>query len=216
MEAASGHHLVMIMPHLDWEPIAGYSAIPVAAFKLTVLPWSDNFCRRRLRLNTVEIQSQSESPPFHTKHASALSPFSLYHIPVFKINPLMTFDVQRQILVLKFVLVFLFRHVKPYYTFLLGSLNVKMHNQMLSASSISFRPAGNVPIPGPSVPCSLTIRPDLLRIAKNFDTPRIGLDSCVRLVKVVCFRICAEDFLVQKPRYAACRDHTHDYDGEVE
>ena len=123
----------------------------------------------------------------------------------------MSGNVKRKVLVLEF---FLFRrlcHVQSHHTLRQRALDVEVHIQMLSASSVLGHNRRNVPVSCPAIPRALSVCSDLLRVPQDVNAPFILLDAAVGLAEMICLAVGAEDFLVEEPAYAAgCHDADED------
>ena len=106
--------------------------------------------------------------------------------------------------------------MQPYHTLSQWALDVKVHIQMLSTSSILGHCRRNMPIPCPAIPRTLSISSDLLRVAQNVDTPFVLLYAGMCLIEMIRLAIGAENFLVEEPAHAAGCDHADNNDSKVE
>lgn len=106
--------------------------------------------------------------------------------------------------------------MQSHHTLRQRALDVKVHIQMLGATSVLGHSRRNMSVPCPAIPCALSIRSDLFRVAQDIDAPFVFLDASVGLIEMISLAVGAEDFLVEEPAHSAGCDHADEDDSKVE
>jgi hypothetical protein len=121
---------------------------------------------------------------------------------VFEIDPLMTFDVDKQILVLKIAVSAVLDHVKSGNTVILGPINIEMHHYVLVSARICCFRGSNRSCPPPLVECLVSMGCNFLGITHGIDDTRIASDLVDCSVEVGDLAIGGEDIGPEKISHA--------------